>query len=52
MAYKINSPRLGDLGSPFVPDENTNVEALLEGGFIVSTSKSAKNAKTEESEQE
>lgn len=34
MAYRITSPRLGELGAIWEPSEGINVEALLAGGFI------------------
>jgi hypothetical protein len=45
MAYTITSPRLGTVGDTFEPTEGTNIEALIEGGFIKSTSKSTKSDK-------
>lgn len=38
--YKILSPRVGTVGDTFTPDEGTNVEALIEHGFISSPAKS------------
>jgi hypothetical protein len=52
MAYKIASERLGKIGDEFEPTDDVNIEALIEGGFIQSTSKAHKTAKTEASEQE
>ena len=45
MAYVIASPRLGKVGDAYEPDESVNVEALIDGGFIKSTSKSTKSDK-------
>jgi hypothetical protein len=45
MAYVIASPRLGKVGDVFQPADGINVEALIEGGFIKSTSKSTKSDK-------
>ena len=45
MAYVIASPRLGTVGDTYEPDDGINVEALIEGGFIKSTSKSTKSDK-------
>jgi len=48
---KVVSPRVGEPGTEFVPDEHTNVEALIAGGFIVDdtrTKKPAKNTNTNE----
>ena len=45
MAYVIASPRLGKVGDPYEPDDGVNVEALIDGGFIKSTSKSTKSDK-------
>lgn len=44
MKYVILSELVGTPGTEFVPEEGTNVEALIEGGFIKVESKS----KTEE----
>jgi hypothetical protein len=54
MKYSIVSPRLGTPGDPFEPDEGTNVEALLTGGFIrkVSTPKETPAPKVKTSEKE
>lgn len=46
--YTIISPRLGTPGESFTPDDDTNVEALLEGGFIKSDKTTPKYAKTVE----
>ena len=46
--YTIISPRLGTPGDKFEPSEGTNIEALLEGGFIKSDKSSTKSAKTVE----
>lgn len=51
MDYIIVSPRVGTPGDPFVPDEGTNIDALLEGGFI-SAKSGRKPAKTESTESE
>jgi len=48
MSYTINSERLGVIGDEFVPAEGTNIEALLEHGFIVSDKPAPKPAKTKE----
>ena len=45
MAYVIASPRLGKIGDAYEPADGINVEALIEGGFIKSTSKSTKSDK-------
>jgi len=45
MAYVIASLRLGKVGDVFEPADGINVEALIEGGFIKSTSKSTKSDK-------
>jgi hypothetical protein len=45
MAYVIASSRLGKVGDVFEPANGINVEALIEGGFIKSTSKSTKSDK-------
>jgi hypothetical protein len=52
MKYTIKSNRVGVIGTEFVPDENTNIEALLANGFIESDrpsdSTAPKSAKTKE----
>ena len=48
--YIIASERLGAVGQPFTPDEDTNVDALLAGGFI--TLSAAKSDKTNAEPQE
>ena len=45
MAYVIVSPRLGKVGDAYEPADGINVEALIDGGFIKSTSKSTKSDK-------
>jgi len=45
MAYVIISPRLGTVGDAYQPADGVNIEALIEGGFIKSTSKSTKSDK-------
>jgi hypothetical protein len=40
MAYKVNSNRVGTIGEEYIPAEGTNVQALLDGGFIVEIAKS------------
>lgn len=32
--YIITSERVGVVGEPFVPEDGTNIEALISGGFI------------------
>jgi hypothetical protein len=46
--YTIISSRIGTPGDKFEPSENTNIEALIEGGFIKSDKTPSKSAKTEE----
>ena len=45
MAYVISSPRLGTVGDAYEPEDGVNIEALIDGGFIKSTSKSTKSDK-------
>jgi hypothetical protein len=45
--YIVISELVGEPGTEFIPEEGINVEALIEGGFIKSDSKT-KTAKTEE----
>ena len=51
MAYIIVSPRLGTPGDPYEPAEGTNVDALVEAGFV-SVQKPSKKTKVETNEQE
>ena len=47
MKYRVNSPRLGVVGDPYVPVDGVNLEALIAGGFIIqveSTPKASKSA--------
>jgi hypothetical protein len=37
--FKIVSPRIGTPGDEFTPDEGTNLDALIEHGFIIETAK-------------
>jgi hypothetical protein len=37
--YTIVSPRVGTPGDIYTPAEGVNIDALLQGGFIVETSK-------------
>ena len=48
--YTIISPRLGTVGDKFEPTDDTNVEALIEGGFIKSDKAPTKSAKTVETD--
>ena len=50
--YTIISSRIGTPGDKFEPSEDTNIEALIEGGFIKSDKPSTKSAKTEETSPE
>jgi len=45
MTYVIASARLGTIGDNFIVTDDLNIEALIEGGFIKSTSKSTKSDK-------
>jgi len=45
--YTVISELVGEPGTEFIPEEGINVEALIEGGFIKSDSKT-KTAKTED----
>jgi hypothetical protein len=45
--YIIVSELVGTPGAEFIPEEGVNVEALIEGGFIKTDSKT-KTAKTED----
>lgn len=46
MKYTITHEAVGEVGAEFVPNDGINVEALIEGGFIKSTSKANKSDKT------
>ena len=37
--FKIVSPRIGTPGDEFTPDEGTNIDALIEHGFIIEVGK-------------
>jgi hypothetical protein len=43
--YTIVSDLVGTPGAEFVPDEGTNIEALIEGGFIKTDSKTKTETK-------
>jgi hypothetical protein len=45
--YTVISELVGEPGTEFIPEEGINIEALIEGGFIKSDSKT-KTAKTED----
>lgn len=45
MAYTIISEKLGTPGAEYVPTEGTNIEALIEHGFIKSDKPPTKSAK-------
>jgi len=51
--YEIISPRVGTPGDTFTPDDGTNVEALLAGGFIKekNPTNNAKSVKVNPSQQ-
>lgn len=38
MKYKIVSIKVGPVGEEFIPTEGINIQALLDGGFIVEES--------------
>lgn len=46
MKYAITHEAVGEVGTEFVPDNGINVQALIDGGFIKSTSKATKSDKT------
>ena len=48
MSYTIISEAVGTPGDKFTPPEGTNIEALIEGGFIKSDKTETKSAKTVE----
>jgi hypothetical protein len=37
--YTIVSPRVGTPGEEYTPTDGVNIDALIQGGFIVETSK-------------
>lgn len=45
MKLIIASPRLGKVGDEFIPVEGTNVDALIDGGLVASTTESKKSSK-------
>lgn len=45
MAYVIISPRVGIIGETYHPRDTDNVAALVDGGFIKSTTKVSKSDK-------
>ena len=46
--YKILSPRVGEVGADFTPDEGVNIDALIDNGFISADKQTAKKSdKTE-----
>ena len=52
MSYTIISEAVGVPGDKFTPPEGTNIEALLDGGFIKSDKTPSKSAKTVETSPE
>jgi len=48
MKYEIISPRVGEPGAEYVPEDGVNVDALVEYGFI----KVSKTTKAPEKENE
>ena len=46
MTYTIISHRIGVIGDKFTPPEYTNIEALLQYGFIAEDITAKKSAKT------
>jgi hypothetical protein len=44
MKYIVVSDLVGKPGDEFIPEEGTNVEALLDGGFIKADNKKAKES--------
>lgn len=50
--YTIISPRLGNPGDQYIPEEGVNIDALLEGGLIsTDTAKKSSKVKLEPKEQ-
>lgn len=50
--YTIISPRLGNPGDPYEPQEGVNIDALLDGGLIsTDTPKKSSKVKPEPKEQ-
>ena len=45
MLYKIISNKIGTPGDDYLPTEGTNIEALIEHGFIESDKPPTKSAK-------
>jgi hypothetical protein len=46
MKYRVNSPRLGVVGDPYVPADGVNVAALIAGGFIIEIESTPKASKS------
>ncbi len=51
MTYRIISPRIGVPGDIYEPTDDTNIAALIDGGFIeqTGTTKGAKSARKDNS---
>jgi hypothetical protein len=50
--YRVVSDKVGTPGDEFIPEEGINVEALLEHGFIESTTSKKSTPKVDDNEQE
>ena len=50
--YRVVSDKVGTPGDEFIPEEGINVEALLEHGFIESTTSKKSTSKVDNNEQE
>lgn len=46
MKYVIKSERVGKIGNIFEPAEGVNIDALIEGGFIVAEESTDSTKKT------
>lgn len=49
--YIITSDRVGVIGAEFQPEEGTNIEALISGGFIQSAEPKSAKTNTEPNEE-
>jgi hypothetical protein len=50
--YRVVSDKVGTPGDEFIPEKGINVEALLEHGFIESTTSKKSAPKVDDNEQE
>lgn len=46
--YTVISDKVGEPGTPYIPEDGINVAALLDGGFIAEVKQSKNKNETEE----